>query len=229
MWKKYQNFIPKGINDLIDNVSQVAKGDIGAIGKILDSGPRSAAIGSVIGSSPTFKGGGDVDSIKAAITAHTGLARTNRFNVGFNTPAGMNHNDITPDHNMLCESCSIPGKQLQTAEYAIWRRTELRPYTYALDEVSFTFHLTNDYYFKNLFDAWLNFILDPVTYKLRYKGEYAVPFTIQQLDHNNRMIHEVKLIEAFPINISSIELNNTSNDATQRVTVALAYKDILTT
>ena len=96
---------------------------------------------------------------------------------------------------------------------------------YINEDVSFTFHLTGDYYVKKMFDAWSNVCLDPDTYTVPYDEEYKSDVIIQQLNEQNLPIYGIKLRNAFPIQVAGIELNNNSTDTTQKLNVTLAYDD----
>ena len=129
------------------------------------------------------------------------------------------------DINILCESCSLPGRAVQTGDYDAHNRA-VRKYPSGIieEDVEFTFLLTNDYYAKKFFDRWMGSIVDPVTELISYRSEYATDVWIQQLDKNNTPVIGIKLLNAFPTSVSGIALSNESGDATQSVTVSMAYE-----
>jgi len=131
------------------------------------------------------------------------------------------------DIAILCESCSLPGRQITTIDYPEMGFRQSVKYTngYINEDVTFTFHLTGDYYIKKMFDAWSNVCLDPETYTIPYDEEYKTDIIIQQLNEQNIPIYGVKLRNAFPISLGGIELSNASSDTTQRLTVTIAYDD----
>jgi len=191
---------------------------------------------------------GGIDDLKATLSKRSGLAKANRFAIFLNPPtqtlintdlqgaiigaASGNFNiknfvNDPRDIAVLCESCSLPGRQITTIDYPEQGFRQSVKYTngYINEDVSFTFHLTGDYYVKKMFDAWSNVCLDPDTYTVPYDEEYKSDVIIQQLNEQNLPIYGIKLRNAFPIQVAGIELNNNSTDTTQKLNVTLAYDD----
>ena len=196
-----------------------------------------------------------IDSIKSTINRRGGVARANRFAVyvshpskGMNSllkfdPATMLSNLISGDGLhladfisdprdlfLLCNSCSIPGKRISTTEAHHNHHLTKKPYSAATDEVAMSFTLTNDYYIKKYFDMWQEMIVDTSHdhYKTAYKRDYSRDVIIQQLSTSNHMIpgYSVKLLNAYPIQIGAVELNNES-DGLLEVTVTWEYDNFV--
>jgi hypothetical protein len=167
-----------------------------------------------------------VDDIKAVVGNQGGFARTNFFAVTFNGPAS-----ITPDPvivNALCESAQLPGRSISTFEHGMIRHAIKRPYGYINDDVTLTFYVTNDFYIKKLWEAWLNTVINDVNDKVGYRDDYAQDIVISVLNLNHNEIHQVTLTKAYPITINAIELNNGSENELMRLTVTLTYEDYTT-
>jgi hypothetical protein len=186
-----------------------------------------------------------IDSFKANIGKHGGLAPQNRFVVIMTPPqasllnidlqgvgASLLSGTFDPmslindprDVALLCESCSLPGRQIQTIDHTDFRQTTKRPNGYFNEDITFTFHLTNDYYMKKLFDKWSGLIIDQESYKLNYKANYVSDIIIQQLDQNNTPIYGIRLKNAFPVTLATIDLTNAGTE-TQKLSVTMAYDD----
>ena len=155
-----------------------------------------------------------IDNLKSTIGKRGGIAKTNRFavfmsppqstllnldlqNIGVNLLSGTFDaksliNDPR-DVGLLCERCSIPGKQIQTMEHSHFRQSVKIPNSYLLEDIEFSFLLTNDYHIKKMFDTWTNLIVDPDTYKVNYKEVYQRDIVIQQLNEQNIPIYGIKL------------------------------------
>ena len=165
-------------------------------------------------------------TIAAQMGAHGGAARTNYFAVTFSGPS-----TITPDNafvNALCESVSLPGRSISTFEHGTTRQATKRPYSFINDDVTLTFIVTNDFYIKNLWDQWMRAVVDDRTGKIQYKSTYAHDVTISVLDMNADQVYETKLENAYPINISAIELSNASENELMKMTVTLTYDNYIT-
>jgi hypothetical protein len=116
--------------------------------------------------------GKSINDLKSSIATHGGLAHTNRFAVYMAPPTAALFNlDLQNilvslvsgnfkarnlisdprDITILCESCTLPGRQIMTLDYQTFRQPEKLPYGYINEDVTFSFLLTNDYYVKKLF------------------------------------------------------------------------------
>ena len=193
----------------------------------------------------------NIDSMKAAINYHGGIARGNRYCVYIVHPSkSMNNllrvdpatllNNLTSgqglhlgdfinnpiDMFLLCQTCLLPGKRISTTEAMHNHNLAKKPYSMATDEVTMSFLLTNDYYIKKYFDLWQEMIIDTTHdhYKTAYKRDYSRDVIIQQLSTSNHMIpgYTIKLLNAYPIQVGAVELSNESNGLME-VTVTWEY------
>ena len=104
----------------------------------------------------------DIDKLKSIIAKKGGLAKANRFNVMFTPPSGslLNLNlqgaiasaisgnfsaknlvNDPRDISLLCDSVSIPGKQISTLDVQTVKQLVKVPYGYLTDDVSLSFLL----------------------------------------------------------------------------------------
>tara|TARA_E500000318_G_C3564822_1_gene215193 strand:- start:1636 stop:2271 length:636 start_codon:yes stop_codon:yes gene_type:complete len=184
-----------------------------------------------------------IDNLKATISKKGGLAKANRFNVIFTPPsasllnlnpqsiigsllsgnfnAGNLINDPR-DISILCQSVTIPGRNISTFDHQDVRQSNKFPYTFIDEDVTFTFLLTNDYYMRQMFDNWMSGIFDADSYRVGYKKDYSVDVVIQQLNEKNIPVYGVRLQKAFPINIDSIELSQEGQDVV-KMSATFAY------
>ena len=167
-----------------------------------------------------------VDDIKAVVGNQGGFARTNFFAVTFNGPSSISPDPVIV--NALCESAQLPGRSISTFEHGMIRHAIKRPYGYINDDVTLTFYVTNDFYIKKLWEAWLNTVINDVNDKVGYRDDYAQDIVISVLNLNHNEIHQVTLTKAYPITINAIELNNGSENELMRLTVTLTYEDYTT-
>ena len=185
-----------------------------------------------------------IERLKSLISKKGGLAKGNRFNVIFTPPkqtllnfdlesivssaisgnfSAKNLINDPRDISMLCDSVSIPGKQISTIDYQAQKQSIKIPYGTLHDDVSLTFLLTNDYYMKSMFDQWINNIVNTDTYGVAYKRDIVTDVIIQQLDEQNTPIYGVKLEGAFPTTMNEILLSNESTDTIQKLNVSFSY------
>lgn len=199
-----------------------------------------------------------IDELKGAASAKLGFARSNNFLVelpsvgggGFlggilssfvpSVPGVFTPPTSSNDLNLLCKSVSLPGRQILTHQRAIGAINEKVGYGYAVDDVSLTFHLLNDYGVKTYFDKWMSSIIDPETNEIGYKNNYAKSVKIHQLRKplinkstslgianisigiGGGSVYTVELLEAFPTTVQAINFSN-DLDGLMEVTVQLSY------
>ena len=105
----------------------------------------------------------DIDKLKSTISKKGGLAKSNRFNVMFTPPSGglFNFNlqgiissAISGNYNpknlvndprdiaLLCDSVSIPGKQISTIEQQTLREIVKIPYGWLFLDILSTWDFT---------------------------------------------------------------------------------------
>jgi hypothetical protein len=192
--------------------------------------------------------GHTIDDFKAIVGKRAGLARQNRFVVIMSPPTtslfntdiqgligsalsgNLGLNDFINDPRdiaLLCDSSSIPGRQLNTIEYErdMYRNQVKIPYTYTNEDVSMNFHLTNDYYARKFFEKWMASVFNRESHTLNYQKTYTTDITIQQLDQDNVVVYGVKLKDAYPTSINSIPFDNSASDTTQKLSVTFTFSE----
>ena len=187
-----------------------------------------------------------VDELKALVNTKLGFARANRFLVTLPSFGGGGIFGIFTDGanqrelNILCSNATLPGKQILTNDRRVGMEYQKMAYGYAVDDVSMTFYLMNDYGVKEYFDTWRNVVVNENRMESNYKNEYARTVTIHQLRQplkgftknigpirlsaglGGGTVYSVDLLEAFPIANSAIELNN-DLDGLVQLNVTFAY------
>jgi hypothetical protein len=180
-----------------------------------------------------------IDKLKSTISSRGGLAKANRFQVFFTPPQGsllsgglaglLSGGGLKSlindprDISLLCESVTLPGRQITTADYTADRQALKIPYSFINEDVTCSFLLTNDYYMKTLFDGWIEQVFDTESYRAKFKKDFTSDVVIQQLNSENIPVYGVKLENAFPTTITGITLDNNSESAVQKLSVTFSY------
>jgi hypothetical protein len=60
---------------------------------------------------------------------------------------------------------------------------------------------------------------------MKYRSSYATDIIIQQLDQRDVPVYTCTLKNAFPITMASYDLNNSSENQFQKITMTFAYED----
>tara|TARA_Y100000389_G_C17468846_1_gene528327 strand:+ start:4196 stop:4837 length:642 start_codon:yes stop_codon:yes gene_type:complete len=118
-----------------------------------------------------------VDQLKSTIAQKGGMARPNNFVVELPPLAGMSGREM----NVLCRTAQLPAKQILTHDRRIGMEFEKIAYGYAVDDVTLSFMVMNDYGVRKYFDEWRNLILDEDAHTVNYKSEYQKRVVIHQL------------------------------------------------
>lgn len=186
-----------------------------------------------------------VDDFVSTINKHSGVARSNKFAVTIIPPTNtlfnldleniasqairgdLGLNDLVNDPrdiSILCESCQMPGRGVQTIEDSPLKNQIKTPTGYIFEDVTFTFLVTQDSYVRKFFDKWVNAIVNPGDHTVAYRNDITTDCIIQLLDEKNLPVFGVKLIGAYPTGINSIDLNTGSEDVV-KLSVTMTYKE----
>ena len=163
-----------------------------------------------------------LDQFIAAIKTD-GLARNNRFSINLNFPVSVDADQRKV--NILCDTVTMPGINLNTTTQRIWGEHRELPYEALYDTVTFTFYVNKTLDVKNLFEAWISTIRDPSTRSFSYYRNYItdIDINVHPLDSYEQVVHSVTLHEAYPKTLSSVQLDYSSHD-TMKYSVSMMYK-----
>jgi hypothetical protein len=154
------------------------------------------------------------------------LARPSRFEVSFSAPAGLSEiydNDV-PTLRFDCESAQLPSRAIMTTDQKIYGYVEKFPYETSYSDAEFAFRIGDDMRVKKLFDAWLELVSPKSTYNLKYKSEYSREITVTQFSLTGEKTYQVKLLKAYPIAVSQLELD-WSADGYHKLLVVFNYAE----
>jgi len=166
-----------------------------------------------------------IDDLKSAIGKGGGLAFNNRFNIRMFAPGNVIGN--LRDVSLLCESTSIPGRQITSFEYPlfVYRHEVKVPNGYMNEDIEVSLLLTNDFSIKKAMEDWSDLVIDKQSYTLNYLDKYAGTVVLTSLNQRDERNFRVTLYNAWPITINSMELNNTSTNDYLRLPVTFTYED----
>lgn len=118
-----------------------------------------------------------IDQLKGLISQKGGLAKPNVFRVLLPSLPGASNSEV----NLLCKDVTIPGRQILSRERQIGLTTQKMAYGYAVEDVSMTFLVLNDYGIRQYFETWQNLAVNQTSFEIGYKDEYCQRVVIQQL------------------------------------------------
>ena len=166
----------------------------------------------------------NLDKVRQEIL-NSSLARTNRFEVIINPPLGLSGDYKSDLISMYVEQSSMPSLNIFTKSYKIFGPSYQRPISseYGGEGISFVFHVDRDMKVRKFFEDWMHLIVNPSTFTVGYQSSYTAEVLIRQLDEQENITHEVRLIDAFPRNLNLMDLNNASSE-THRLNILFAYR-----
>ena len=174
-----------------------------------------------------------IDKLLKTISAHGGLSKPNRFKVDFSgaiAKLGMSRDYA--DVSFLCESTSVPGRQLTTIDYSAWGHTSKVPTGFVEDDVEMVFSVTDDFLTKRFIEEWMAKSVDPISYILKYDSEYKADIDLYQLsDKVNengeaKVIYAARLIDAYPYSMKGISFDSSAESSFTRFSCTFAHSRV---
>jgi len=166
-------------------------------------------------------------SISQFNTAIADASRPNQFTVQFTPPAGVS----LPDSGILCKAAAIPGLTIGVIEVPVQggRRIKL-PGDRTFAEWTATFIADPRHQLRSGFEKWMagivnfNFNTDQKA-SGQVTGDYKQNIVIQQLNSLGNPVTggTYTLKEAFPTDVSQIDLSYDTTDAIEEFTVTFQY------
>lgn len=159
-----------------------------------------------------------------------GPALANRFKIDFSGMQTLSNKlDASTEDlrelSYLVDSSVMPGRQLQTFGYDLFRHPTEVPTGYVNEGFSVEFNMTADMMPKRVFDSWINLVVDSESYLMKYENEFKCNLHIIQTDLEDKKKYVLELDKVFPKTIRGISYSQTSADIT-KFGVEFAYNDI---
>jgi hypothetical protein len=163
-----------------------------------------------------------IDQFRASFT--NDLAKPSRFKVKILAAPEAVRGIISGETlSFRCESASLPGRNISTADIRIYGPTEKYPYQTSYDDMTLTFICSDTMVEKVFFDQWMEFINPQDNWNFEYKSKYKTDITIEQYDNMGEISHTIQLIDAFPISMNELGLDWSNGDSYHKLSVSFAY------
>ena len=175
------------------------------------------------------------DRFRATVMNNLGMASQSRWEVefpiitGMITVAGKDVSDQTTsdDRNLLCVAAGLPGRQISVMNRGIGIENQQIANGHTMPEVTFSWYLTNTYVMRDYFEQWMNCITSRLPDKAQHVGyynNYVKKVTVRGYTRTARRAFTIDLIDAYPTNIQTIELNSQLQTAPMEMTVSMTYR-----
>jgi len=158
-----------------------------------------------------------------------GLARPTRFEVEIPIPASLANrfNGQLRLINLYCDSATLPPSIIGVRPQRIYGPVYQRPFgiEYGGEGITLSFLLDQQMDLKAFFDAWIQKVVDPLSYNVYYRSDYAVDnLKIMQLNEQNQIVYTVSLQDVFPRSLVPVELNYGNQNQISKLLVNFAYR-----
>lgn len=118
-----------------------------------------------------------IEDLKGRLISKNGMALANQFSVELPTTIGKDPSTQTKlsgisakTANILCKSVTMPGKQIMTVDRQIGIYNEKVVNGFAVEDVTMTFYVLNDYGIKKYFDNWRKVMIGEANLGDKLKG-----------------------------------------------------------
>jgi hypothetical protein len=154
------------------------------------------------------------------------VARPNRFQAVIGLPQKLTqkYGNSIREISLLVESAEVPGWALNTIPYSATSPAFEAVVGMQYDSWNVRFRLMDDFLVKDVFDDWLNLIINPQTRKIGFRSDYIVDASVSPLDLNNQAIKTIILQDLYPQAVDTIGLDNTSENTYMTVGVRFTYR-----
>jgi hypothetical protein len=149
-----------------------------------------------------------------------GLARQNRFEVVI--PNLYGDSRLV---SLFCQGGSLPGATIAVKKQTLFGPAYIRPGNINYGEtLQLSFLCDKDMSIKKTFDTWIHTVINPSSFTVNYKEDYSRDITIYQLDEKENYTYSVTLIDAFPVAMGALSLNQAALDRFHILPVTFAYR-----
>lgn len=155
-----------------------------------------------------------------------GGARSNQFRAIITFPAALvgNANLAGQKAEFMCKAASIPASDVSEIEvmyrgrpvYMAGERT-FQPWTVSV-------YNDGDFVLRNAFEDWVQGISNAeATNGVLLPAAYQVDLEVHQLDRNDAVLQKYKLVDAFPLSVSDMQLSWDQNNQIQEYSVSFRF------
>ncbi len=148
------------------------------------------------------------------------FARPNHFEVQFVGP----HSDANTERGLMinCNTTNVPGLTMVAGDKDATYRSQVRQKVY--DDVTFTFHVSDDYKELEYFQTWMNLMIDPITNRVGFYSDYVGEIIITNKSRTNTTALRTTLLDAYPKRIEPLAVDYSTNDAAMNLSVNVQYR-----
>lgn len=126
---------------------------------------------------------------------------------------------------MRVESAELPGKSIPTSDARLYGPIRKIPYNLSFIDSTFTFICSDNFLVeKRFFDDWADLMINPDTFDVEYHDNLVGTINLQLLNEANVLMYEVQYMEAFPINVSAMNVGFAQMNDYAKFSVTFSYR-----
>jgi len=132
--------------------------------------------------------------------------------------------------NLTIRNVSVPGRKITGNDLSAGLKRTIAAREEFSDDLSMEFLMGKNGYERDLFNGWMNQVVDPTSGNPNYYSHYVCDLGLQQYDKKGMLRYAWKFYEVYPIEIESIEFSNDAGDGDSmfvKTKVKFAYKNFL--
>lgn len=171
-----------------------------------------------------------IQQLKTALAGRGARANLFEINIAFpvltSVDASLTSTTFTADAKILCKAAAVPGFTVGTIEvpYRAGRRIKI-PGDRTFADWTVTIINDENQTLRRAFNAWVN-LISTANYNSQSKStisEYYQDITCSHLKADNTVSRKYELNDAFPTDVSAIDLSFDSTDTLSEFTVNFQY------
>ena len=153
-----------------------------------------------------------------------GMAKAHRFEVAVYAPSFLG-GGIEKLSSLFAEGTQLPQTRVNVTPLRMFGPPRYLPHfaEYGGDNISINFYLDRSMEVKRFFDRWIDGVIDRNTNLAYYYSNYISKIEIAQLDEQDKVSYAVRLIDAYPISVNPVQLDQGSMGVS-RLNVTFTYK-----
>ena len=161
-----------------------------------------------------------------AEVSQRGLSKPCRFEVIINKPACITGFSKSELPSLFCDQAYLPPTHILTSKQSLYGPPSFHPtgIDYGGQGMSLTFFVDRMFDIKLFFDKWADGVVNRNSNHANYQSNYLTDITIKQLDENDSVTYQVKVLDAYPMSVNSLTLDHGLTNTTHKLSVQFHYR-----
>ena len=170
---------------------------------------------------------GTLDEFRSQLLG--GGARNNQYRVEINNPPAGAVGLDSRNAAFLCTAAQLPGMTIAEVEVPFRGRSLFIPADRSFEPWTVTFLNDTNFAIRNAMERWNNSMNNLVTGQgFTLHDEYTADLRVSQLDRDDSVLKTYTFVNAFPLEVSAIDLAAGTSDTIETFDVTFRYQHFVT-